>query len=65
VLFDNVSIQQNIHLTCAAYIHIGKNTTIAANVTITDIFDFCVIVGALSRIVKRYSFEKRIMFKKR
>lgn len=36
-LEDGVSIQQNIHLTCANSIVIGKNTAIAANVTITDI----------------------------
>ena len=36
-LNDGVSIQQNIHLTCASSIVIGKNTAIAANVTITDI----------------------------
>ena len=36
-LEDNVSIQQNIHLTCANSIIIKKNTAIAANVTITDI----------------------------
>ncbi|NQU33012.1 MAG: acyltransferase [Bacteroidetes bacterium] len=34
---DNVSFQQNLHLTCANSIFIGKNTAIAANVTITDI----------------------------
>lgn len=34
---DNVSIQQNLHLTCSGYIHIGTNTALAANVTITDI----------------------------
>jgi len=34
---ENVSIQQNLHLTCASKIEIGKNTAIAANVTITDI----------------------------
>lgn len=34
---DNVSIQQNIHLTCANSIIIKKHTAIAANVTITDI----------------------------
>ena len=34
---DNVSIEQNLHLTCANRISIGKNTAIAANVTITDI----------------------------
>lgn len=32
-----VSIQQNLHLTCANRVVIGKNTAIAANVTITDI----------------------------
>ena len=34
---DNVSIQQNLHLTCADSIIIGSNTAIASNVTITDI----------------------------
>lgn len=34
---DHVSIQQNLHLTCAKSIVIGENTAIAANVTITDI----------------------------
>ena len=37
VFEDGVSIQQNLHLTCAKYISIGKNTAIASNVTITDI----------------------------
>lgn len=37
VFEDNVSVQQNFHLTCACHIKIGKNTAIAANVTITDI----------------------------
>lgn len=37
VLENGVSIQQNIHLTCANSVTIGKNTAIAANVTITDI----------------------------
>jgi acetyltransferase-like isoleucine patch superfamily enzyme len=32
-----VSIEQNLHLTCAKKITIGQNTAIAANVTITDI----------------------------
>ena len=32
-----VSIQQNLHLTCAESIKIGNYTAIAANVTITDI----------------------------
>jgi acetyltransferase-like isoleucine patch superfamily enzyme len=34
---DNVSIEQNLHLTCAGKIHLGSNTAIAANVTMTDI----------------------------
>ena len=34
---DGVSVQQNLHLTCANRIVIGRNTAIAANVTITDI----------------------------
>jgi len=34
---DGVTIQQNLHLTCANEIQIGSNTAIAANVTITDI----------------------------
>lgn len=37
VLKDRVSIQQNVHITCANSIVIGQNTAIAANVTITDI----------------------------
>ncbi len=37
ILNDGVSIQQNIHLTCAELVEIGKNTAIAANVSITDI----------------------------
>lgn len=37
ILNDGVTIQQNLHLTCAESIEIGKNTAIAANVTITDI----------------------------
>lgn len=36
-LSDGVTIQQNIHLTCANHVSIGANTAIAANVTITDI----------------------------
>lgn len=34
---DKVTIQQNLHLTCAKEIVIGKATAIASNVTITDI----------------------------
>lgn len=37
ILHDGVSIQQNCHITCANRIEIGKNTAIAAGVTITDI----------------------------
>lgn len=36
-LCEGVTIQQNAHITCAASISIGKNTAVAANVTITDI----------------------------
>lgn len=114
VLKKGVSIQQNIHLTCANSVVIGENTAIAANVTITDIHhpyvdvnipiehqeleiksveigsdcklynnsvilpgtklgkhitvgansvvsgvfpDYCVIVGAPAKIVKRYDFS--------
>lgn len=37
ILEEDVSIQQNLHLTCAGQIVIRKNTAIAANVSITDI----------------------------
>lgn len=37
VINDSVTVQQNVHITCANTIVIGKNTAIAANVTITDI----------------------------
>lgn len=37
VLNDNVSIEQNVHITCANRVSIGENTAVAANVTITDI----------------------------
>ena len=37
ILDDNCTVQQNIHLTCAKRVYIGKYTSIAANVTITDI----------------------------
>lgn len=113
---DGVTIQQFLHLTCANQIKIGKNTAIAASVTITDIHhpykditipieqqdievgdvmigedskiynnavilpntklgkhttvgansvvsgvfpDYCVIVGAPAKIVKRYCFEEQ------
>jgi transferase hexapeptide repeat containing protein len=113
---EGVTIQQFLHLTCANQIKIGKNTAIAAFVTITDIHhpyedifipieqqdievseifigenskiynnvvilpgtklgkhttvgansvvsgifpDYCVIVGAPAKIVKRYCFEQQ------
>lgn len=37
ILKDNVTIEQNCHITCGNLIEIGANTAIAANVTITDI----------------------------
>lgn len=37
VIGNGVSIEQNVHITCANRIEIGANTAIAANVTITDI----------------------------
>lgn len=37
IFYKNVSIEQNLHLTCASEIIIGENTSIANNVTITDI----------------------------
>jgi len=37
IIGNNVSIEQNLHLTCANEVSIGDNTAIAANVTITDI----------------------------
>ena len=37
IIGNFVSIEQNLHLTCAKKIIIGSNTSIAANVTITDI----------------------------
>lgn len=37
IIEDGVTIEQNLHLTCANKVVIGKNTAIAANVTITDI----------------------------
>lgn len=37
VLEDHVSIQQNLHLTCARKVTIKSHTAIAANVTVTDI----------------------------
>lgn len=36
-LDDNVSIQQNVHITCANSVWVKRNTAIAANVSITDI----------------------------
>lgn len=37
ILKEGVTVQQNLHLTCANSIVIGERTAIAANVTITDI----------------------------
>jgi acetyltransferase-like isoleucine patch superfamily enzyme len=38
IVFDEgASAQQNLHLTCAEKVYIGKETALAANVTITDI----------------------------
>jgi acetyltransferase-like isoleucine patch superfamily enzyme len=37
IISDGVGIEQNLHLTCAGKIFIGKNVAIAANVTISDI----------------------------
>ncbi|HEU4609741.1 MAG TPA: acyltransferase [Chitinophagaceae bacterium] len=37
ILNNRVSIQQNVHITCANRVEIGEDTAIAANVTITDI----------------------------
>jgi acetyltransferase-like isoleucine patch superfamily enzyme len=34
---DDVSVEQNLHLTCGENIHIERNVAVAANVTITDI----------------------------
>ena len=117
IINDSVSIEQNLHLTCANKIEIGSNTAIASNVTITDINhpyidinvapekqpietsfvkigedckiynnvvilpstelgkhtvvgansvvigkkypDYCILVGAPAKIVKRYNFEKK------
>ncbi len=117
IIKDGVTIEQNLHLTCANKIQIGANTAIAANVTITDINhpytnialapdkqpievgfvqigadcklynnvvilpntilgkhtvvgansvvlgkqypDFCVLIGAPAKIIKRYNFETK------
>jgi acetyltransferase-like isoleucine patch superfamily enzyme len=37
IIRNGVSIEQNLHLTCAGKISIGNDTAIAANVSITDI----------------------------
>lgn len=37
IINDGVTIQQNVHITCAQSVEIGKHTAIVANVTITDI----------------------------
>lgn len=117
---DGVTIQQNLHLTCAASIQIQQNVAIAANVSITDINhlysnpilpieqqslevksvvikrdskiynnsvilpgtsigihsvvgansvvngvfpDYCIIVGAPAKIVKRFCFDRNAWLK--
>lgn len=114
ILNESCRIQQNLHLTCAELVSIGKGTAIGANVTITDIHhpyedisiaiekqpikvfpvsigenckiynnsvilpgtkiglhctigansvvsgkipDYCVVVGAPAKIIKRYDFD--------
>lgn len=37
IINKHVTIQQNLHLTCAKEVYIGEYTAIASNVTITDI----------------------------
>ena len=38
IIFDEgASSQQNLHLTCAERVYVGKDTALASNVTITDI----------------------------
>lgn len=37
LISEGVTIQQNLHLTCAKKVTIGENTAIVSNVTITDI----------------------------
>lgn len=37
IIRDGVTIQQNVHITCAEKVVVGENTAIVANVTITDI----------------------------
>lgn len=116
IISDNVTIEQNLHLTCAKRITIGENTSIAANVTLSDINhryldinitpdkqpievsevvigadckiynnavilpgtvlgkhcvvgansvvkgqiyqDYCILVGAPAKVIKRYSFKQ-------
>ncbi|SQA78050.1 putative lipopolysaccharide biosynthesis O-acetyl transferase WbbJ [Capnocytophaga ochracea] len=39
---------------------LGKHTTVGANSVVSGIFlDYCVIVGAPAKIVKRYCFEEQ------
>lgn len=37
IIRNNVTIQQNLHITCASRVEIGECTAVVANVTITDI----------------------------
>lgn len=46
------------HCAIIGDVHIGKNCVIGANSVVThDVPDYCVVVGAPARIVKRYNFE--------
>ena len=68
---ENISIGQNLHITSASQLIIGKNTTIlgkqcivGANAVVRGHFpSYCVIVGVPARIVKRYD-EKSGAWKK-
>ena len=51
-IYNNVVILPNTKL--------GKHTTVGANSVVSGIFpDYCVIVGAPAKIVKRYCFEEQ------
>ena len=51
-IYNNAVILSNTKL--------GKHTTVGANSVVSGIFpDYCVIVGAPAKIVKRYCFEQQ------
>ncbi len=56
---DRVTIQQGLHLTCANLVEIGRNTSISAYVTITDIHhsyeDICIPIEKQPLEVKKVS----------